>query len=263
MLSTIVSADTCSGFLESLCDNLYDHLRPRILHEPNLEVLCGVCTVLQALMVQDVSEYTEEGDQVFYSDENSPRSPYGSTPRGGTPSGAQPNDSIAQDDYFGSAAMGQTYTNTGSGQGGAYKSGYSSTARSPVFSKRTLSHMSLPYHRNSSYGHSGHGGYGHSGSGTPTPFDSASQLTRRGHGQYGYAHNGSVQQNRPRRPLSRLHTEVLLSMVLQDAQTRLVFRAQAMLAADVQYYVPKEGDLDYPEKLATGKFPPLACGARI
>lgn len=57
----------------------------------------------------------------------------------------------------------------------------------------------------------------------------------------------------PRRPLERLHTEVLLRMVLQDAQTRLVFRAQAMLAADVQYYSPRDNDLDYPEKLAHGE----------
>ena len=43
-----------SGYLESLCDYLYDDLRPRILHEPRLTALCEVCTVLQALMVLDV-----------------------------------------------------------------------------------------------------------------------------------------------------------------------------------------------------------------
>lgn len=42
-------------------------------------------------------------------------------------------------------------------------------------------------------------------------------------------------------------------MVLQDAQTRLVFRAQAILQADVQYYAAKEGDLDYPAKLEQGE----------
>jgi hypothetical protein len=41
-------------------------------------------------------------------------------------------------------------------------------------------------------------------------------------------------------------------MVLQDAQTRLVFRAQALIQADVQYYAPKEGDLEYPKKLGSG-----------
>ena len=55
-----------------------------------------------------------------------------------------------------------------------------------------------------------------------------------------------------RKPLGRLHVEVLLRMVLQDAQTRLAFRAQAMLRADVEFYVPKEGDLDYPRKVAGG-----------
>jgi hypothetical protein len=59
--------------------------------------------------------------------------------------------------------------------------------------------------------------------------------------------------HRRRKPLSRLHTEVLLKMVLQDAQTRLVFRAQALIQADVQYYAPRDGDLDYPEKLGTGE----------
>ena len=56
-----------------------------------------------------------------------------------------------------------------------------------------------------------------------------------------------------RKPLNRLHTEVLLRMVLQDAQTRLVFRAQAMLVSEVEYYVPKDGDLEYPEKLGNGQ----------
>jgi hypothetical protein len=60
--------------------------------------------------------------------------------------------------------------------------------------------------------------------------------------------------HRRRKPLSRLHTEVLLKMVLQDAQTRLVFRAQALIQADVQYYAPRDGDLDYPEKLGTGEW---------
>ena len=59
-------------------------------------------------------------------------------------------------------------------------------------------------------------------------------------------------KSRKRKPLARLHIEVLLRMVLQDAQTRLVFRAQALLSADVEYYVPKEGDLDYPERLKLG-----------
>lgn len=63
----------------------------------------------------------------------------------------------------------------------------------------------------------------------------------------------TVQKRKPRKPLGRLHIEVLLKMVLQDAQTRLVFRAQALLSADVEYYAPKEGDLNYPEKLGAGE----------
>ena len=65
--------------------------------------------------------------------------------------------------------------------------------------------------------------------------------------------DSNTTRQRRRKPLSRLHTEVLLKMVLQDAQTRLVFRSQALIQADVQYYAPKDGDLDYPEKLGTGK----------
>jgi hypothetical protein len=50
-------ADTVySTFLEGLCDYLYDHLRPRILHEMDLSVLCDVCTVLQGLMIADVGD---------------------------------------------------------------------------------------------------------------------------------------------------------------------------------------------------------------
>lgn len=67
-------------------------------------------------------------------------------------------------------------------------------------------------------------------------------------------------KSRKRKPLGRLHIEVLLRMVLQDAQTRLVFRAQALLSADVEYYVPKEGDLDYPERLKLGKLAMLLKG---
>jgi hypothetical protein len=63
-------------------------------------------------------------------------------------------------------------------------------------------------------------------------------------------------KERKQRPLERLHTETLLRMVLQDAQTRLVFRAQAMLVSEVEYYAIKDGDLEYPEKLGSGE-----CGA--
>lgn len=162
-----------SGFLEGLCDYLYDHLRPRILHEPSLELLCGVCTVLQALMVQDVSDIGDD-EEVLYSEESTPGlSPF----------------AISGDDYFSSMP------------------------------RRQSSHAS------------------------PSRHYSGSILSRR----------ESMRKKKARKPLSRLHTEVLLKMVLQDAQTRLVFRAQALIRVDVDYYVVKDGDLDYPEKLASGE----------
>jgi len=162
-----------SGFLEGLCDYLYDHLRPRILHEPSLEILCGVCTVLQALMVQDVSDHAYDEEVLLTPDSTPGVSPFAA---GG-------------DDYF------------------------SSTPR-----------------RQSSFV-------------SPSRKYSASILSRR----------ESTRKKKTRKPLSRLHTEILLKMVLQDAQTRLVFRAQALIRADVDYYAPKEGDLDYPEKIASGQ----------
>jgi conserved oligomeric Golgi complex subunit 3 len=59
-------------------------------------------------------------------------------------------------------------------------------------------------------------------------------------------------RQRPRhrnQQLRRLHVGNLLEMILQDAQTRLVFRAQAVVQSEIRYYLPKEGDLDYPSKL--------------
>ena len=44
-----------SQYRETLCDLLYDDLRPRILHESRLTVLCEVCTFLQALVVLEAS----------------------------------------------------------------------------------------------------------------------------------------------------------------------------------------------------------------
>lgn len=49
--------------------------------------------------------------------------------------------------------------------------------------------------------------------------------------------------------LGRLHISRLLQMVLQDAQTRLFFKAQAMIQSEVRYYVPKPEDLKWPELL--------------
>jgi len=48
---------------------------------------------------------------------------------------------------------------------------------------------------------------------------------------------------------NKLHISRLLQMVLQDAQTRLFFKAQAMIQSEVRYYVPKPEDLRWPELL--------------
>ena len=53
--------------------------------------------------------------------------------------------------------------------------------------------------------------------------------------------------------LGRLHIRQLLQMVLQDAQTRLFFKAQAVIQSEIRYYVPTAQDLAYPDKL--GGFP--------
>ncbi|KAF9445796.1 hypothetical protein P691DRAFT_805193 [Macrolepiota fuliginosa MF-IS2] len=57
------------------------------------------------------------------------------------------------------------------------------------------------------------------------------------------------QQREKGKSKGRLHTSRLLQMVLQDAQTRLFFKAQAMIQSDVRYYVPKPEDLKWPELL--------------
>jgi hypothetical protein len=53
--------------------------------------------------------------------------------------------------------------------------------------------------------------------------------------------------------LDRLHIGHLLQMVLQDAQTRLFFKAQAVIQAEIRYYSAKPEDLAYPLRL-TGEF---------
>ncbi|BGP34343.1 Golgi transport complex subunit 3 [Rhodotorula toruloides] len=108
------------AFLESLCDTLYDSLRPRILHEPRLSSLCELCAVLNAMMALDSS-----------------------------PTNPSPED----DDE-------------GEGQAG-------------------------------------------------------------------------------------MRFSILLQSLLQDAQTRLVFRAQAVIQSEVLHYVPSPSDLDWSDKLST------------
>jgi hypothetical protein len=55
------------------------------------------------------------------------------------------------------------------------------------------------------------------------------------------------------RSLGRLRFSILLQTVLQDSQTRLVFRAQAVIQSDVLYFTPTADDLLYPEKLIATK----------
>ncbi|KAL7410216.1 Sec34-like family-domain-containing protein [Mrakia frigida] len=145
--------DRLHSFLETLCDHLYDYLRPRILHEPSLTVLCQVCTVLQALMVLDADEDSSSETS------NSPPT-------------------------------------------------------SPLLSP--TSHLQLP--------------------------SPSSQLSPRTYFQRSIL----VEETNRKK---KLEIKGLLAPVLQDAQTRLVFRAQAVLQNGVGRFSAGEGDLDYPEKL--------------
>ncbi|KAI0743658.1 Sec34-domain-containing protein [Daedaleopsis nitida] len=125
-------------YLESLCDYLYDDLRPRILHEPRLTALCEVCTVLQALMVLDIPSLPESS-----------------------------SDDEAE-----------------------------------------LEELTL-----------------------------------------------DLDQPRRHKGLRTLHISHLLQMVLQDAQTRLFFKAQSVIQSEIRYYVPKPEDLAYPDKLLAARRP--------
>ncbi|KAH7923166.1 Sec34-domain-containing protein [Leucogyrophana mollusca] len=55
--------------------------------------------------------------------------------------------------------------------------------------------------------------------------------------------------------LRKLHISHLLQMVLQDAQTRLFFKAQSVIQSEIRYYVPKPEDLAYPDKLVAARKP--------
>ncbi|GAA5916133.1 hypothetical protein JCM5296_007314 [Sporobolomyces johnsonii] len=141
-------------FLETLCDHLYDSLRPRILHEPRLDALCELCTVLGAMMALDADTGLAEADE----DEDEILSPA---------------SELAD--------------------------------RDP-----DLSSLSL--------------------------VSRASTRTVPGVAR------------RPR-TLGRLRFSVLLQTILQDTQTRLVFRAQAVIQSEVLHYQAAPADLEYPEIL--------------
>ena len=61
--------------------------------------------------------------------------------------------------------------------------------------------------------------------------------------------DGSEEDEDKNDELGRLHIRQLLQMVLQDAQTRLFFKAQAVIQSEIRYYVPTAQDLAYPDKL--------------
>ncbi|KAK4047521.1 Golgi transport complex subunit 3 [Microbotryomycetes sp. JL221] len=124
-------------FLESLCDYLYDSLRPRILHEQRLEALCELCTVLSAMMGLDSNAIDDDDDD--------------------------PDQEVGPSDDF---AIGGVSTKVSVGP---------------------------------------------------------------------------------------LRFSVLLETIQQDAQTRLVFRAQAVIQAEVLHYSPTSEDIKYPEKLEAHK----------
>ena len=51
--------DGLYDFLESVCEPLYDYLRPRIIHENQLPKLCELCTLLQLRYMHDEDEDVE------------------------------------------------------------------------------------------------------------------------------------------------------------------------------------------------------------
>ncbi|KAI0644707.1 Sec34-domain-containing protein [Trametes meyenii] len=64
-----------------------------------------------------------------------------------------------------------------------------------------------------------------------------------------------LDQPRRHRGLRTLHISHLLQMVLQDAQTRLFFKAQSVIQAEIRYYVPKPEDIAYPDTLVAARKP--------
>lgn len=49
-------------FLETICEPLYDHLRPRIIHETDIVNLCQLCTLLQTRYFLDPEDELEPTD---------------------------------------------------------------------------------------------------------------------------------------------------------------------------------------------------------
>ena len=61
--------DGLNDFLETICEPLYDYLRPRIIHETQLLKLCELCTLLQTRYFKDQDEEPEivETNQLDFS----------------------------------------------------------------------------------------------------------------------------------------------------------------------------------------------------
>jgi conserved oligomeric Golgi complex subunit 3 len=127
-----------SQFLNSLCDQLYDSLRPRILHEPNVETLCRLSGFLATMM----ADYTGEDDSE-------------SQPRGTNSERLKKSRPVPL-----------------------------------VFARRDV----------------------------------------------------------PNKP-SRFRFDLLLQGILEDVQTRLLFRSNAIIQSEVLHFVPTQEDLDYPARL--------------
>ena len=49
-------------FLETVCEVLYDYLRPRTIREPQLPKLCELCTYIQAKYMDEPDEESDTGD---------------------------------------------------------------------------------------------------------------------------------------------------------------------------------------------------------
>ncbi|KAL9106942.1 MAG: hypothetical protein Q9227_008065 [Pyrenula ochraceoflavens] len=49
-------------FLESICEPLYDYIRPKIIHETNINKLCQLCTMLQTRYMHDPEDETDVAD---------------------------------------------------------------------------------------------------------------------------------------------------------------------------------------------------------
>lgn len=174
-----------SPFLETLCDYLYDYLRPRTLHEQSITVLCQICTVVQALMVLD------SGDDSSSTDSDG-----------------------EDDDHLLRPSTGRQDPNS-------------------------LSPLSQ------------------SVGGTPQSGSDVSPFTKP---RAKFETAGVQREDRMlrldgiERSSRRTHMAALLRPVLQDAQTRLVFRGQALIVNDVGRFMPTEKDLNYPGVFEKGAF---------